>query len=438
MSQLEVTHNPLEALRSVSGTDTGRTRDENQDFLCIVESAEYRLYAVADGMGGRAGGAIAARIAINTLRDTIREKGELNERVLHDALEHAHREILEEATSKRELAGMGTTIVVLGFAGTRMYLANIGDSRAYRVRAGVITQLTEDHTVVGELVRAGALTREQAAKAPVSHILTRSLGGGSELSIDSWFCEDGPIAADRYILCSDGLYNLVPAEEMLELCTQYPMHQLPDVLIRLANERGGTDNTSVVVVDIAADFPITADVVRRARPQRRPKNVARDLVLLAVAAVCLLSGIGIGWWWPRKHVTASSANGAISSQDLTTPSAELDRATRRLVAWYGRKLRLSDSAKLSELAAEVAITSEAVANAKVEYETASNEYLRQAETLLYAPAESTQERAVAKAQDERAAALDKLRVTLSAAIENELNLALEQVREFSQSRDLKD
>ena len=435
MSQAAITHNPLEALRSVSGTDTGRTRDENQDFLCIVESAEYRLYAVADGMGGRAGGAIAARIAINTLRDSVREKGEINERVLHDALARAHREILEQASAKRELAGMGTTIVVLGFAGTRMYLANIGDSRAYRVRAGVITQLTEDHTVVGELVRAGALTREQASKAPVSHILTRSLGGGSELSVDSWFCEDGPIAADRYILCSDGLYNLVPAEELLELCTQYPMHQLPDVLIRLANERGGTDNTSVVVVEIANDFPITAEVVERARPRRKRRRLRRDVTSLLVAATCLFSGVGIGWWWPRTNDRNFASSNSISSQDLTSVRGELDRATRRLVAWYGRKQRLADPSMLLDLAAEVAITSESVANAKQEYDLSSTEYLRQAETLLYAPADSMQERAVAKSRSDRDALLEKLRAVLSAAIESELAAALEQVRALSQTRD---
>ena len=435
MTQAEVSHNPLEALRSVSGTDTGRTRDENQDFLCIVESAEYRLYAVADGMGGRAGGAIAARIAINTLRDSVREKGELNERILHDALELAHRKILEQAAAKRELAGMGTTIVVLGFAGTRMYLANIGDSRAYRVRAGAVAQLTEDHTVVGELVRAGALTREQAAKAPVSHILTRSLGGGSELSVDSWFCDDGPLAGDKYILCSDGLYNLVPAAELLELCTQYPMHQLPDVLIRLANERGGTDNTSVVVVEIAADFPITADVVERARPRRLSRRVRREIKSILIAAICLLSGIGIGWWWPRSYATRIDSSKAISSQDLTTVRAELDRATRRLVAWYGRKQRLSESNKLVDLAAEVAITSDTVALAKQEFDLASNEYLRQAETLLYAPADAAQERAVVKSRSERDAALTKLRGALSAAIETELESSLEQLRALSQSRD---
>ena len=435
MTHSEVSHNPLEALRSVSGTDTGRTRDENQDFLCIVESADYRLYAVADGMGGRAGGAIAARIAINTLRDSVRERGELNERILHDALALAHREILEQATAKRELAGMGTTIVVLGFAGTRMYLANIGDSRAYRVRAGVITQLTEDHTVVGELVRAGALTREQAAKAPVSHILTRSLGGGSELSIDSWFCDDGPLAGDRYILCSDGLYNLVPTAELLELCLQYPMHQLPDVLIRLANERGGTDNTSVVVVEIASDFPITAEVVERARPRRLKRRVRREIKSLFVAALCLLSGIGIGWWWPRSYNLTYNTAAVISSQDLTTVRAELDRATRRLVAWYGRKQRLADPAKLLDLAAEVAITSEIVANSKQEFDTASTEYLRQAEILLYAPADESQERAVTKSRSERDSAIEKLRSILSAAIDSELATALEQVRELSQLRD---
>jgi protein phosphatase len=251
-----------DALKAISGlarTDIGRRREENQDSYGIIENSSFKLFSVADGMGGVKGGAIASSLAVNIVREMLGGKEALTPEDLQTALHAVNLQIYEKGIADPSLAGMGTTYVGLAFSGTQMFITNVGDSRAYRVRGGAITRLTEDHTVVTELVRSGAITPEQAHNHPVSHMLTRSLGPVPEVLVDCWLCEDGPYRDDRYVMCSDGLYNLVDDDEILSIIETNPLENALEMLIDLANERGGTDNITVVAVEIGAAFPVVKE-----------------------------------------------------------------------------------------------------------------------------------------------------------------------------------
>ncbi len=251
-----VTANPLEAVKHAAGSDIGLRREENQDSFGIIENGGFKLFIVADGMGGVKGGGIASNLAINVLKECLEDKTELNEAAITSAVEHANTEIFEKGTGDPALAGMGTTFVGLGFVGSNMIISSVGDSRAYRVRDNSIQQLTVDHTLVQELLRSGAISAEQADNHPVSHMLTRSLGPAPSVEVDCWVCQDGPARGDIYIMCSDGLYNLVHGHEIATIVQDNYIDVAVQKLIKLANERGGTDNVTVIVIEIGESFPM--------------------------------------------------------------------------------------------------------------------------------------------------------------------------------------
>lgn len=256
---LESQESPLKAIRFAYGTDVGKRREENQDSLGVIESDSLKFFLVADGMGGVKGGALASNMAVAAVREVLSDKTQLTEAEICEALGEANARIFERGMEDSSLAGMGTTFVGLGFTGTDMYISSVGDSRAYRVRGTQIEQLTEDHTLVMELLRSGAISPEQAGNHPVSHMLTRSLGPTPSVEVDCWRCQDGPAAGDIYLLCSDGLYNLVGAEECLDLITNFSLDDAVQELIDLANLRGGTDNITVMLIKIDDNFPVKAD-----------------------------------------------------------------------------------------------------------------------------------------------------------------------------------
>lgn len=246
-------------LRYAAGTDIGRRREENQDSFGVIDNPNFRIFLVADGMGGVKGGAIASNLALETLRSCLESRSELLPHSITSAVQQANSQVFERGGNDPALSGMGTTLVGVAFSGERMFMINVGDSRLYRIRDRKIKQLTEDHTLVGELLRSGAITREQAANHPVSHMLTRSLGPTPAVDIDCEVCTDGPARGDSYVLCSDGLYNLVSQEEIGKIVYDNSLDEAVQILIGLANQRGGTDNITVIILRVGEDFPVTAD-----------------------------------------------------------------------------------------------------------------------------------------------------------------------------------
>ncbi len=248
-----------------AATDVGRKRDHNEDsFLC---NDELRLYAVADGMGGHLGGERASHLVIEILeREVIRavaggvataspERPKTDTGphpvavTLGEATALAARAIYEEAHTEEQHAGMGTTLTAALFHGEHITLCHVGDSRAYVYRDGRARQLTEDHSWIQEQVRAGLLTADDALASRFRNIITRSVGFEPDVSPDLLTL---PVeAGDCYLLCSDGLSNTVDAEEIGRVLTSRFYRDAGRTLVDLANERGGDDNITCVVVYVA-------------------------------------------------------------------------------------------------------------------------------------------------------------------------------------------
>ncbi|MGD0378992.1 MAG: Stp1/IreP family PP2C-type Ser/Thr phosphatase [Acidimicrobiales bacterium] len=248
----------MTVLRSGSASDVGRVRTVNEDLA--LES--LTLFAVADGMGGHVGGEIAARTAVDTLQAEFARQPSADG--LAGAIHEANRAVWERGRADVDLRGMGTTMIAAALVSTddgdRLVLANVGDSRAYRLHGGELVQLTTDHSVAEELVARGELSEEEAAVHPHRHILTRALGVQSDVAVDVW--QLVPEEGDRFLLCSDGLTNEVPTEEITEVLsgTRDPQ-EVADVLVRMANQAGGNDNATVVVLDVMVGDPLSGEVV---------------------------------------------------------------------------------------------------------------------------------------------------------------------------------
>jgi protein phosphatase len=226
-------------------------REENQDSFGVVRQPSFQGFFVADGMGGVKGGAIASRLAISVLEhDLSTLGGPVTPDSITSVVSTINLKIFEQGTAQPELAGMGTTLVGLVFTPEAMFVVNVGDSRAYRIRGDAISQISEDHTLVRELVRSGAISSQEADHHPVSHMLTRSLGPLSEVMVECRREKDDPQEGDIYVLCSDGLYNFVQDQEILDVVRQNPLDDANQILINLANRRGGSDNITVLVVSV--------------------------------------------------------------------------------------------------------------------------------------------------------------------------------------------
>jgi protein phosphatase len=228
-------------------SDLGRRRPVNEDTYALAP--ELGLYLVADGMGGHRAGQVAsglaARAAVATLR-TLRHVPSVAEK-LRACVEAANAEILASSRAKPELAGMGTTVVALLAEGERVALAHVGDSRAYLIRRGAIRRLTDDHTLVGELVRRGEISERAAGGHPQRHVLIRALGVRRTVEPD--LLELTPDPGDVFVLCSDGLTGHVEDAEIGDLVTDAPDLDAACVrLVDLANRRGGEDNITVVLL----------------------------------------------------------------------------------------------------------------------------------------------------------------------------------------------
>jgi serine/threonine protein phosphatase PrpC len=243
-------------------TDVGQKRDDNEDAFLVDD--DLRLYVVADGMGGHAGGGTASRIAVQTIQARMRvareaapasftRSGTLEESgipdLLREAVESACEIIYQAAQGDPALAGMGTTVTAAVVAGTNVFVGHVGDSRCYLARRGRIYQISEDHSLVNEQLKAGAITPDEARHSRLKNIITRSVGFESEVAVDLMGLEAE--AGDRFVICCDGLSNLVDDQEILEIVSAVPLEKAPQQLIDLANYRGGDDNITVIVIHLS-------------------------------------------------------------------------------------------------------------------------------------------------------------------------------------------
>jgi serine/threonine protein phosphatase PrpC len=225
-----------------SGTDTGLQRRANEDSL-LVRSP---LFVVADGMGGAQAGEVASRVAVDTFRAGL-EDGSDPEGSLVEQVEQANSHINELSHQSAEHAGMGTTITAVYVGEQDVSIAHVGDSRAYCLRDGELLRLTDDHSLVDELIRQGKLTPEEAEEHPQRSVITRALGPEATVEVDVRSFRGRP--ADVYLLCSDGLTTMVAEGELLELLSSHQgLHDAGEALIAAANAAGGKDNITVVLL----------------------------------------------------------------------------------------------------------------------------------------------------------------------------------------------
>ena len=246
-------------------SDVGQVREHNEDF--IGWDAHLGLVLLADGMGGHNAGEVASELAVSSIRDALQDVLgpemasssviDFND-ALREAIVYANDEIIRMASERLECAGMGTTIVVTLFHGDRVIIANVGDSRMYRLRDKELTQVTTDHSLVQEMLDNGYISEEEAQLSASRNLITRALGIAEQVEVD--VVQDSVENGDSYLLCSDGLTDLVTNEEILQLWLLYKddLKTGCKELVSLANEKGGKDNISVILVSLQEAYSDTA------------------------------------------------------------------------------------------------------------------------------------------------------------------------------------
>lgn len=239
-------------MKTYSVTDIGQKRKTNQDYVyCRQEPLGLlpNLFIVADGMGGHNAGDFASRFAVEEFVRQIGEgEGKTLIRTMEAAVDRANRLLIEQAAQRTELKGMGTTFVAATIEGEDMYVANIGDSRLYLIGQEEIMQITQDHSLVEEMIRRGELRREEARFHPNKNVITRAMGANVDVVPD--FFEVRLREGDIILLCSDGLSNMMDDHEIFSVVRQNheDIEKAGSELLRLANEHGGRDNISIVLV----------------------------------------------------------------------------------------------------------------------------------------------------------------------------------------------
>lgn len=248
-------------MRVVMGglTHPGQVRGENED--CIMARSELGLAVLADGMGGHQAGEVASRMAVDVItayfsetpRGRSSRKSAIKPQALVDAIRKANAAVYEAAQARPDYHGMGSTVVVAMFAGNRLCVGHVGDSRLYRFRQNTLEQLTKDHSVVQELINRGLYTPEEARQSTAKNLVTRALGVDREIEPDTASTAVHP--GDIFLLCSDGLTDVVTDEQIAEILRRHGGNV--DVAARLlvdhANAQGGPDNISVVLVQTSDD-----------------------------------------------------------------------------------------------------------------------------------------------------------------------------------------
>ena len=254
-----------ESLRVLSRTDIGLVRRSNQDAVIVGEG----LMGVADGMGGHNGGETASAAARDGM---IREAASLepSEKNLEAAIRRVNLELWETQLKDASLSGMGTTLTVLWNAGENMLVGHVGDSRAYLLREGSFRQVTNDHSMVADMVRRGMLTEEQAACHPMRNYITRAVGTESDIRSDVFSVPRR--RGDRWLICSDGLHGAVGKERLRELLAQDDLDEAADQMIREALDQGGRDNITLVLVEDSFSGEAPAESEPEGEASRQPAS----------------------------------------------------------------------------------------------------------------------------------------------------------------------
>jgi protein phosphatase len=270
----------LRVAEQYAATDTGRQRRANEDALL----SRSPLFVVADGMGGAQAGEVASQIAVESFKDGLEDSAE-PEAALARLARAANARIHELSHSHTEQAGMGTTLTAMYVGAEDVSIAHVGDSRAYCLRDGELMRLTDDHSLVDELMRQGRLTREEAEEHPQRSVITRALGPEGTVEVDTRSIRAR--AGDVYLLCSDGLTTMVPEEELARVLRQHRrLRDAGEALIAAANEAGGRDNITVVLVRLeevgAGPAP---DARAGAGPDRKDAAAADEATIIGAPAV---------------------------------------------------------------------------------------------------------------------------------------------------------
>ncbi len=366
---------PLLELQPFGVTDPGKVRQNNEDALLVGDGGDETLFVVADGVGGFEAGEVASSIAVDVLKDLDPDDA------FEAAIAEANRRILAAGRGDDRLSGMSTTVVAARFGGTRrepvVEVAHVGDSRAYLFRGGELKPVTEDHSLVAELVRSGDLTRDQAFEHPQKNLITRALGTEDGVEVDTSVL---PVeVGDRFVLCSDGLTDMVREEGLGEILARHP--EDPEAtakdLLSAALDAGGNDNITIVVVDVreraaagsAADGARSDDLSggtsemrslgpppapareRGAPPARRPgtpkrrkrrggagKALTALIRGLAVVLVLLLALVPVYLWGSSRYFFAFEDGEVVAYQGL--PYAPLGVELNR--EWQTPGLRESE------------------------------------------------------------------------------------------------
>ena len=243
-------------LKTVAMTDIGRKRKLNQDYVFASGKPQGNmpnLFIVADGMGGHNAGDFASKYTVETIVSEIRSSFEKNPTIIiKKAINVANQGVRKEASMDPDLAGMGTTVVVATVIGRYLQVANVGDSRLYLVKQEEIRQITQDHSLVEEMIRLGAIDRADARLHPDKNIITRAIGVRDDVEADFFTIELKPF--DTILMCSDGLSNMLEDEEIRNIVnSKRGINEIAEELIKQANNNGGKDNIAVVLVRPFAD-----------------------------------------------------------------------------------------------------------------------------------------------------------------------------------------
>ena len=272
-------------------TDKGQVREGNEDAYLV----EPPLYAVADGMGGHRGGEVASQLALETIADLFRTGGI----PLAEQVRRANQAVFERSGADRAVAGMGTTLTAALVQGEVAHLMHVGDSRAYLLRAGTLRQLTEDHTLVNRMVKAGEITAEEAEVHPHRNVITRSLGTEADIDIDEQ--DVGLLEGDRLLLCSDGLSGMLTEDQIQAILEATPTAQeAADRLVVAANRAGGVDNITVLVIAMIEGEPDEASAAPSVvlGPAEAPERTRRrwfriGLIVAVVIGVIAAAFVGL-------------------------------------------------------------------------------------------------------------------------------------------------
>ncbi|MCI8383896.1 MAG: Stp1/IreP family PP2C-type Ser/Thr phosphatase [Clostridia bacterium] len=240
-------------IKAYAKSDVGKVREINQDDYYISQSLdEVQLYMLADGMGGYNGGEIASKLAIQTAKSyiennfpTINKDKDSIIQLVGSSMEYANMVVYEKSKESKELEGMGTTLEICLIYNNKAFIGHVGDSRIYRIRKSFIRKLTQDHSYVQKLVKDGTITQEEASHHPQKNMLMKALGCNAFVEPDVMV--RGFLKEDIFVMGSDGLTNLVSQEEIYEIAKK-DIEQAPKELIGLANDNGGYDNITVVII----------------------------------------------------------------------------------------------------------------------------------------------------------------------------------------------